>query len=184
MVRGATLLSLLLLAALVSEPARAGEPDWFTRVKEKGLTAACEEDVALHEKGVLSDSLHVGECYYRLSRWEEGLAVFRGLLSSPDRNYAAMAQVRVGEGLFHLGKAAEAKAAFETCLTEHPEAWLDESVPDLCRAWLRKLAGELAPPAEPPAVEPEVEALKKEVKELTERLEELKRILRELTGAK
>ena len=95
-------------AALLPAGAEVGEPDWFTRVKESGLRAASEEEVARHQKGVLADSLHAGECYFRLERWEEGIAVFRRLLSSADRNYAAMAKARVGEGLFRLGRTEEA----------------------------------------------------------------------------
>ena len=57
--------------------AAAGEPDWFTRVKEMGLDKACAVEVSRHEAGVLSDSLHVGRCYYDLGRYEEGLGTNR-----------------------------------------------------------------------------------------------------------
>jgi tetratricopeptide (TPR) repeat protein len=134
---------------LTASALASGEPDWYTRVKEHGLSSACEVDVGRHAKGMLPASLHVGECYYRLERYEEGAAVFAKLVRSPDRNYAAMALARLGEGYFHQGEPAKAKETFTRCLAEHPEAWLDGSVPDLCRAWLRKLAGKI--PASPPA---------------------------------
>ncbi|MCU0725236.1 MAG: tetratricopeptide repeat protein [Planctomycetes bacterium] len=174
-------LTVLIGVAAFSAAALAGEPDWFTRVKEKGLKAASEEDVALHEQGILRDSLHVGECYYHLGRWSEGVLVFRRLHSSPDRNYAAAAMARTGEGLYHLGKPEEAREVFSKCLEEHPEAWLDESIPERCRAWLAKLDGKIAAPAPPGEAKPDVEGLKREVKELTDRLAELKRLLLELT---
>ncbi|MHC4858679.1 MAG: tetratricopeptide repeat protein [Planctomycetota bacterium] len=162
--------------------AAAGEPDWFTRVKEQGLMKACGVEVARHEKGVLPDSLHVGECYYHLERWEDGLAVFSRLTRSPDRNYAAAALARVGEGEYHLGRKEEARATFTRCLTEHPEAWLDGSVPERCRAWLRKLEGKLRAPAPVPEKKEggSLADVKKEVKELEERLAELKALLEKL----
>lgn len=177
---GARVTPILLAVALVAGPAAlAGGPDWFTRVREGGLRAACEEEVARHAKGVLDDSLHVGECYYHLERWQEGIEVFLRLVRSPDRNYAAAATARAGEGYFRLGNTAEARATFERCLEEHPEAWLDESIPDRCRAWLAKLAGEIEVPESPPP--PDIEALKQEVRELTERLGELKELIRKLS---
>jgi tetratricopeptide (TPR) repeat protein len=177
-------LTVLIGVAVLSSAALAGEPDWFTRVKEKGLEAASTEDVALHEQGVLRDSLHVGECYYNLGRWSEGVLVFRRLFGSPDRNYAAAAMARVGEGLYHLGKADEARETFGKCLDEHPEAWLDESVPERCRAWLAKLDGKIAAPAPPGEPKADVDSLKREMKELTDRLAELKKLLQELSKEK
>ncbi len=173
---GALLAILLLLAGV----ALATEPDWFTRVKEMGLERACEVEVERHARGVLADSLHVGRCYYDLGRFDEGLDVHRRLTRSPDRNYAAMAKVRVGEGLFHLGRVEEARAAFESCLAEHPEAWFDGSIADLCRAWLKKLDGKLQSP-EKKAVRPAViDDVKKEVKALERRLAELNELLKRL----
>jgi tetratricopeptide (TPR) repeat protein len=170
----ATVLGLAAVAA-------AGEPDWFTRVKEQGLEKASEVEVARHERGVLRDSLHVGECYYHLGRWKEGAAVFSRLERSPDRNYAAAAMARVGEGRFHLGETAAARATFERCIEEHPEAWLDGSVRELCRAWLLKLEGKLESP-EPERAEPtpSLAEVRAEVKELEERLAELKALLKRL----
>lgn len=180
------ILAVLLLAAAAA-PAAAGEPDWFTRVKDMGLSKACETEVARYERGVLDASLHVGECYYRLDRFEAGLAVFVKLFRSPDRNYAAIAQARAGEGLFHLDRIDEARRTFTAVLEEHPDAWLDGSVAELCRAWLSKLDGELASPDAPKVkadadAEPAdaVEQVREEVRALTERLEELKRLLEKL----
>ena len=86
------------LAAMTSlaTAALASEPDWFTRVKEQGLEAASRVEVERHAKGMLSDSLHVGRCYYHLGRWEEGVAVFGRLRRSPDRNYAAAGRTQGG----------------------------------------------------------------------------------------
>jgi tetratricopeptide (TPR) repeat protein len=180
--RSAGLLFLALL--LTAGRAAAGEPDWFTRVKEKGLEAACREEVARHEKGVLGDSLHVGECYYHLERYADGIEVFRKLLRSPDRNYAAAALVRVGEGEFHLGRKEQAKKTFERCLEQHPDAWLDGSIPELCRAWLEKLEGKLESPeaklTEEESEQEAIDAARKEIKELEARLAELKKLIRRL----
>jgi TolA-binding protein len=175
----------LLALALLAGLAVAGEPDWFTKVKEKGLTAASEEEVARHEKGVLPDSLHVGECYYNVDRYADGLAVFKRLLRSPDENYAAAALVRVGEGQYHLGKKEEAKTTFTTCLDQHPDAWLDGSIAERCRVWLEKLEGKLVSPEEKAEKEASaekraIEEAKKEIDELESRLKELKKLLHEL----
>lgn len=175
---GALIAAVLLLAGVA---VAAGEPDWFTRVKEMGLEKACEVEVERHEQGVLADSLHVGRCYYDLGRYEEGLAVHRRLTRSPDRNYAAMAQVRVGEGLFHLGRMEEARAVFESCLLAHPDAWLDGSIADLCRAWQKKLDGKLVSPDQEPAKPAVLDEVKQEVKDLEKRLAELNKLLKRLT---
>ncbi len=179
MVRRMTGLWVLLLAAVAS--GAGGEGDWYTRVREQGLEKACEVEVARHRRGVLRDSLHVGECYYQLRRYEEGRAVFLALTGSPDRNYAAMALARAGEGSFHLGRKEEAKKVFERCLAEYPDAWLDGSVADFCRAWIEKIEGRLASPerkAEGKRVE--VEDVRKEIEALKRRLRELEDLLRRL----
>ncbi|MEN8150356.1 MAG: tetratricopeptide repeat protein [Planctomycetota bacterium] len=181
-----TVLAVALLAMVgLATAALAAEPDWFTRVKEQGLEAACRVEVERHGKGVLRDSLHVGRCYYNLGRWEEGVAVFGRLRRSPDENYAAAATARVGEGFFHLGRKEEAKTTFLLCLEEHPEAWLDGSVPELCRAWLAKLEGKLVSPDRPKknAKKPDdakMEEVKKEIDDLSKRLRELRELLEEL----
>jgi tetratricopeptide (TPR) repeat protein len=165
---------------LLSGVAAAGEPDWFTRVKEMGLDKACAVEVSRHEAGVLSDSLHVGRCYYDLGRYEEGLAVHRRLVRSPDRNYAAMARVRVGEGLFHLGRVEESRAAFAACLKEQPDAWLDGSIADRCRAWISKLDGKLVSPEREAARPSAIDEVKKEVEDLEKRLAELRKLIQRL----
>ena len=170
---GVLLAAVLLLAGV----AVGGEPDWFTRVKEMGLEQACEVEVERHEQGVLKDSLHVGRCYYDLGRYEEGLAVHRRLLRSPDQNYAAMAQVRAGEGLFHLGRIEEARAAFAAGLSEYPDAWLDGSIADLCRAWQKRLDGKLASKEKRSEPTSAIEEVKQEVKNLEKRLAELRKLL-------
>jgi tetratricopeptide (TPR) repeat protein len=180
--RAFPVVALVLVLLLLSGVAVAGEPDWFTRVKEMGLKKACAEEVARHERGVLTDSLHVGGCYYQLGRYEEGLDVHRRLMKSPDRNYAALAAARVGEGLFHLGRTAEARAAFTACIKRHPEAWLDGSVPELCRAWLLKLDGKLESRESEEDSKPTIEEVRKDVKDLEKRLAELKNLLRRLAG--
>jgi tetratricopeptide (TPR) repeat protein len=173
---------LAMLLLLIAVPVIAGEPDWFTRVKEQGIEKASEVEVGRHAKGILKDSLHVGECYYHLGRWAEGKEVFAKLLRSPDRNYAASALARVGEGHFHLGEKEEARKVFVRCMAEHPEAWLDGSVPEFCRAWLLKLDGKLESPEKAMKEEkPELEEVKKEIDELSERLAKLKKLLKELT---
>jgi tetratricopeptide (TPR) repeat protein len=177
--RRATLLSAAVLLLLVSA-AVAGEPDWFTRVKVDGLQAACRVEVERHGRGVLDDSLHVGRCYYDLGRYEEGVAVYSRLLRSPDRNYAAAALARVGEGYFHLGRTAEAKVVFTRCLAMHPEAWLDGSIPELCRAWLKKLEGKLESPDKAPDTTG-IEDVRKEVRELEKRLAELRKLMEDLS---
>ena len=178
----------ILAVALLATAVSAAEPDWFTRVKEQGLEAASRVEVERHEKGALRDSLHVGECYYHLGRWEEGVAVFGRLRRSPDLNYAAAATARVGEGFFHLGRKEEAKSTFLLCLEEHPEAWLDGSVPELCRAWLAKLEGKLVSPDRPSRkagkpgekADPKMDEVKKEIDELSERIRELRKLIEEL----
>jgi len=178
------MLDTVLAVALLATAALAAEPDWFTRVKEQGLEAASRVEVERHEQGMLRDSLHVGECYFHLGRWEEGVAVFGRLRRSPDRNYAAAATARVGEGFFHLGRKEEAKSTFLLCLEENPEAWLDGSVPELCRAWLKKIDGKLVSPDRPAKKEekadPRMEEVKKEIDELSKRLRELKDLLEEM----
>ncbi len=82
---GARTLSLVLVLTLVGS-AIAGEPDWFTRVKQDGIDSACEVYVARHKSGVEKDSLHIGHCYFLLGRYEEGVAVYTRLTLSPDRN--------------------------------------------------------------------------------------------------
>ena len=186
-------ITIVVLAALAAAiPAVAVEPDWFTRVKEQGLETASETEVARHAKGVVPDSLHAGECYFHLRRYAEGVEVFSRLRRSPDQNYAAMALAKRGEGLFHLGKTEEARAAFRECLEEYPEAWLDGSVPELCRAWLRKLDGTLSNPdaddagdadsenAKAAGGEPSLDAVRAEIRDLTKRLEELRKLIGEL----
>jgi tetratricopeptide (TPR) repeat protein len=184
------LLAAGLLAALATDGAGA---DWFTRVKLKGVEEAAAEDVALHEKGQLSDSLHVGDCYFHLKRWAEGVEVFRRLLGKPDRNYAAAAMVRMAEGLVRLGRAAEARETFRTCLADFPEAFLDVDIPTLCRAWLdelRKVTGEdegdagdakkrAAPARESGGVREEIRLLEEEIEALRRRIAELKKALSE-----
>jgi tetratricopeptide (TPR) repeat protein len=175
-----------LIVLLAAIPAAAGEPDWFTRVERDGLAKASQVEVERHEKGVLPDSLHVGECYYNLERWAEGVAVFERLLRSRDRNYAAAALSRVGEGQYHLSRPAEAEKTFRRCLAEFPDAWLDGSVSERCRAWLDKLAGKLVTPErleeEDGKAKGEIDGVREEIRELSERIEELKRLLRELDG--
>jgi tetratricopeptide (TPR) repeat protein len=175
-------LTVLFLAAV----AAAGEPDWFTRVKDQGLDRASAVEVERHGKGVLRDSLHVGECYYHLGRYEEGAAVFARLRRSPDRNYAAAAAARLGEGYFHLGKKEEAKKTFLACLEEHPEAWLDGSIPELCRAWLKKIDGKLVSPDGPVKPKPkgEMDEVKREIEDLSERLRVLQELLEDLKKKK
>lgn len=165
---------------LLAWPASAGEPDWFTRVKRDGIEQASRVEVERHGKGMLKDSLHVGECYYALGMYAEGIAVFQRLLRSPDRNYAAAAMQRVGEGYFHTGREKEARETFKRCLEEHPEAWLDESIPELCRAWLRKLDGKLVSPEPAAEKPPAIDELRKEVKALEQRLAEMKELIRKL----
>jgi len=181
---GRRMLCMLAAVTMLAATAMAGEPDWFTRVKNDGLEKASLVDVERHQKGVLEDSLHVGECYYHLDRHAEGVAVFRKLLRSLDRNYAATALVRVGEGQFHLGKTAAARETFTACLAQYPEAYLDGSIPELCRAWLGKLDGKLNSPetaGEAAAKEsPTVDELKREMKELTDRLDELRALIKKL----
>ena len=171
-----------LIVLLLVTAAAAGEPDWFTRVKEQGLTKACQVEVERHERGVLRDSLHVGECYYHLGRFEEGAAVFDRLRRSPDRNYAAAAIARLGEGYFHLGRKDEAKKTFLGCIEEHPEAWLDGSIPEFCRAWLKKIDGKLVSPDRPAEKKPagEMDKVKREIDELSERLRVLRELLEKL----
>jgi tetratricopeptide (TPR) repeat protein len=174
------IITLLTLALFGAGAAFAGEPDWFTRVKEQGLEKACAQEVARHEQGVLKDSLHVGRCYYDLGRWQAGLELHRRLLRSPDRNYAAMARVRVGEGLFHTGRMTEARAAFTKCLEEHPEAWFDGSIADRCRAWIAKLDGKLQSPEKKAENPPAIDEVKQEVKDLERRLAKLRELLERL----
>ena len=175
-----------LILLFLATAAVAGEPDWFTRVKEQGLTKASQVEVDRHERGVLRDSLHVGECYYHLGRFEEGAAVFSRLRRSPDRNYAAAAFARLGEGYFHLGKKAEARQVFLGCIEEHPEAWLDGSIPEFCRAWVKKIDGKLTSPDRPVEKKPAdgMDKVKKEIDELSERLRVLRELLEELKKGK
>ena len=77
------------------------------------------------------------------------------------------------------------ESRWSSTLEEHPEAWLDGSVPELCRAWLAKLDGKLASPDAPKATptrksDPEMEGVKKEIDELSERLRKLRELLEEL----
>ena len=171
-----------MIVLLLGTAVIAGEPDWFTRVKQQGLTKASGVEVERHERGVLLDSLHVGECYYHLGRFEEGAAVFGRLRRSPDRNYAAAALARLGEGYFHLGKKDEAKRMFLGCIEEHPEAWLDGSIPEFCRAWVKKIEGKLTSPDRPVERKPAggMDKVKKEIDELSERLRVLRELLEEL----
>jgi len=178
----------VLLTVLVSVAVGA---DWYTRVERLGVKDAAAEDVALYEKGRLPASLHVGDCYYHLERFEEGVAVFRGLRREPDRNYAAAATVREAEGLVKLGKHGEARSLFAACLDEFPEAFLDVDIPELCRAWLREIASrtpaapkdgavEASRMREPPAgVRDEIRKLEAEIADLKKRLAELRRLLAE-----
>ena len=181
---GRRMLCMLVAVTMLAATALAGEPDWFTRVKNDGLEKASRVEVERYEKGVLEDSLHVGECYYHLGRYAEGIAVFQKLLRSLDRNYAAAALVRIGEGQFHLGNRDEARKTFTACLAKYPEAYLDGSIPELCRAWLGKLDGKLKSQealAEGAAKEgPTIDELKQEMKELNDRLDELKALIRKL----
>jgi len=172
--------ALVTATLLLAGVAAAGEPDWFTRVKEMGLDKACAVEVSRHEQGVLKDSLHIGRCYYDLGRYEEGLEVHRRLVRSPDRNYAAMAGVRVGEGLFHLGQGEKSRAAFVSCLKKHPEAWLDGSIADRCRAWISKLDGKLTSVEQEAGSTPAIDEVKQEMKDLEQRLVELKKLLMRL----
>jgi tetratricopeptide (TPR) repeat protein len=173
----------LILVLLLSATAAAGEPDWFTRVKRDGIDAACEVHVARHRSGVEKDSLHIGRCYFLLGRYQEGVAVYSRLTRSPDRNYAAAALARTGEGYFHLGQPETARRAFLRCIEEHPEAWLDGSVPEFCRAWIRKLDGDLRP-AEGSAAAPKVSVseVRREVEALEMRLAELRRLMQRLSA--
>jgi hypothetical protein len=91
-----------------------------------------------------------------------------------------MAQVRVGEGLFHLDRHDEARAVFDRCLEEHPEAWFDGSIADLCRAWRKKLDGKLVSPERKTGPPAELEAVKQEVKALEKRLADLNELLKRL----
>lgn len=181
---GRRMLCTLVAMTMLAATAMAGEPDWFTRVKNDGLEKASLVEVERHQKGVLADSLHVGECYYHLGRYAEGVAVFQRLLRHLDENYAATALVRVGEGQFHLGKKDAARTTFTACLEQYPEAWLDGSIPELCRAWIGKLDGKLKSPETPPEgatkKSPTVDELKQEMKELNARLDELKALIRKL----
>jgi tetratricopeptide (TPR) repeat protein len=178
---GATIVTLLAVLHLAGIAA-AGEPDWFTRVRQDGIDAACEVYVERHLSGVEKDSLHIGRCYFLLGRHEEGTVVFSRLIRSPDRNYAAAALARTGEGYFHLGRAADARKTFLLCLEEHPEAWLDGSVPDLCRAWLRKLDGKLISPEEKAASKTSVADVREEVEALEKRLAELRELMERLSS--
>ena len=148
----------------------------------QGLDKACRVEVERHERGVLRDSLHVGECYYHLARYEEGAAVYGRLRRSPDLNYAAAATARLGEGYFHLGKKDEARAAFLGCIEEYPEAWLDGSIPEFCRAWVKKIDGKLTSPDRPVKKKPSrgMDEVKKEIDELSERLRVLRELIEEL----
>jgi len=166
--------------ALLAAAAAAGEPDWFTRVKEMGLVSACEQEVERHARGVLPDSLHVGRCYYDLGRWGDGAEVFKRLVRSPDENYAAEALAKRAEGLYHLGEIEAARRAFTSCLERYPEAWLDGSVSERCRAWLKKLDGGLESP-EPADDAPSVSSLREEVKALETRLKELRELIDRLS---
>lgn len=173
-----------LLAVLA---AAAPAADWYARVKLVGVVEASSEDVLLHEQGRLPDSLHVGDCYYHLERFGEGVEVFRRLRKRPDRNYAAAATVREAEGLVRLGRPGSARALFAACLEEYPEAFLDVDIPTLCRAWLRKLEGREDPEEARAAVERdaggpsdlrgEIESLESEIAALKERLAALRKKL-------
>ena len=180
-----------LLAALA---ATAPAADWYTRVKELGVVEAAAEDVRLHEQGRIPDSLHVGDCYYHLERFAEGVDVFRRLRKAPDRNYAAAATVREGEGLVRLGRPGSARALFGACLREFPEAFLDVDLPTLCRAWLKKLEGREDPEeagaakeeesgesgareGEETGLRAEIESLEGEIAELKARLAALRKKL-------
>ena len=180
---------LTVAVSAIALPVIAGEPDWFTRVREQGLTAACEEEVKRHEKGLLEDSLHTGECYFNLKRYADGVEVFARLRRSPDKNYAAAALSRIAEGYYHLARAEEARAAFKDCLEKYPEAWLDGSIPELCRAWLRKMDGRLESPDLEPDDDKELKVasektslgeMRAEIRDLTKRLAELKKLIRDL----
>ena len=173
----------LLMVLVLAGTAAAAEPDWFSRVKQSGIDAACEVYVARHAIGVEKDSLHIGHCYFLLGRYEEGVAVYSRLARSPDRNYAAAATARTGEGYFHLGRPGKAREVLEKCVADHPEAWLDGSVPDLCRAWIKKLDGALTSPEREPAPKISVQDVREEVKALEKRLSELRELLEKLVPA-
>ncbi len=179
---GARTVSLLAVFLLVGTAA-AGEPDWFTRVKQDGVDAASEVYVKRHQSGIEKDSLHIGRCYFLLGRFDEGVAVYARLTRSPDRNYAAAALARTGEGFFHLGRPEDARKTFERCLLEHPEAWLDGSIPDLCRAWIRKLDGKLKSP-EQKTPQVSIQDVQQEVRALEQRLKELRKLMEKLAPAK
>jgi tetratricopeptide (TPR) repeat protein len=178
------------LALLLAVSGTAGATDWFTRVRLDGVEAAARHDIALYEKGQLPASLHVGDCYFHVKRWREGVDVFRRLRDRPDRNYAAAATVREAEGLVRLGRRAGARSLFEECLERFPEAFLDVDIPELCRVWIKELgdvaAGprkKRAPPASPgdetgdETVREEIRKLEREIAELRERIAALKRRL-------
>ncbi len=173
----------LLLILLLAGSSIAGEPDWFTRVKRDGIEAACGIYVARHESGVEPDSLHVGRCYFLLGRYEEGIAVYARLTRSPDRNYAAAALARMGEGYFHLGRREDAREAFRQCIDRYPEAWLDGSVLEFCRAWIRKLDGSLRiRESRPVSPQVSVEDVRREVEALEKRLRELRELMERMSS--
>lgn len=170
---------LLLLGFLLSATptAAAGEPDWFTRVKQDGIEAACEVEVARHQRGIEKDSLHIGRCYFLLGRFGEGVAVLTRLTRSPDQNYAAAALARTGEGYFHLGQPEKARKVFLRCIEENPKAWLDGSVPEFCRAWIRKLDGTLGSREGTAVPRVSVTDIREEVEALEKRLAELRTLM-------
>ena len=94
----------------------------------------------------------------------------------------------IGVHLFGKQGVQRIGQTFTRCLAEHPEAWLDGSVPELCRAWLLKLDGKLTSPDREDRenkdgdeeAKPELEEVKKEIDELAERLRRLKKLLREM----
>ena len=176
----------VLLTALATGVAAS---DWFTRGEKLGVKDAAAQDLALYEKGQTLASLHVGDCYFHLERYREGVAVFRDLRRKPDRNYAAAATVREAEGLVKLGHKAEARTLFAACLNEFPEAFLDVDLAELCRAWLKEI-GAVSP--EPARVEPEeapargedaarseIRELEKEIADLRKRIAELRKLVSE-----
>jgi tetratricopeptide (TPR) repeat protein len=138
-IRSTAALLLIVLGATASLGA-----DWFERVRDLGLADASERDVELYERGRIPADLHIGDCYVHLRRYAEAAEIYRRLRRSADRNYAAAAMVREAESLYHDGRVDEALALFTRCLDEHPDAFLDVDVPELCRAWRDKIAAERA----------------------------------------
>lgn len=181
-----TLVALLLLGAAL--PATAA--DWYDRVRDLGLEDASARDVALFEGGRLPADLHIGSCYVHLRKFAEAAEVFRGLRGVADRNYVAAAMVHEAESLYKAGRHADAGALFRRCLDEHPEAYLDVDIPELCRAWIEKIGAEKkrealggrkasaprtsADAARSEALEKEIDALERRIAELKARLERLR----------